>query len=317
MAYLVFALSLALLVYGSHRLVFASVGLAHSFNIPPLVFGLTFVALSTSLPEIMIAISASWYDKTDIAVGNAIGSNIANIGLVLGLTSLVRPLRMHDTLLRREFPILFIAMLLTYSLMFDGYIGVLDSCIFLLFFTGVLLFLLLQVKRYFLMVRHSDDTKYLKLNRSRLFYFFWFIVAGTLVPLASIYLIESASVIAHHLGVSDLLIALTILAIGSSIPELTTSLIAAFKGADELAVGNILGANIFNLVAVMVFPGLIHPSGINHAVLWRDLPVMFALTLLLMWFNYRHRKQLRRWQGGLLVALYFAYMTALVLSAYR
>ena len=307
----------AALLWSASHLVSGASGIAYYYRLPPLLIGFTLVALGTSAPEIMIAIRASLEGLNNMAIGNAIGSNIANIGLVLGLIVLIRPLRLQPTFLQREFPLLFLAMLFIYSLMLDGYIGIIDSCLSLLacvLFIGYVLYTLKHSR-----VQHqiTEEFRHAALRKhSLLSYAFSLCIGLIVVPISAKFLIINSSHLAQQLGLSDLVIGLTLIAIGSSLPELTTAILAIRKGADDIAVGTILGANLFNLLAVLIFPGIIHPSLISHALLWRDMPVMFLTTLILLWINRRHQ-QMTRWHGGLLILVYCCYIMSLIISANR
>ncbi|KTD63359.1 calcium/sodium antiporter [Legionella spiritensis] len=309
-------LSIAAMLWSASHLVSGASGIAFYYRLPPFLIGFTLVAIGTSAPEIMIAINASMDGLNDIAIGNVIGTNIANIGLVLGLTALIKPLKMQSSLLRREYPLLFLVMLFTYSLMLDGYLGIMDSCLFLLACIGLLGYLLLRARRSVLTNRVALDFQQAWLQkRSVKIHTVHFILGFLILAVSTKYFISSSVILAKNFGVSDLVIGLTLVAIGSSLPELITSVMAAVKGADDIAVGNILGANVFNLLAVMIFPGIIHPALISHAVLWRDIPVMFATTLVLLWFSYRNKKALTRWHGVLLILIYCSYILSILISA--
>lgn len=309
--------SFAALLWSASHLVTGASGIAFHYRLSPLLVGFTLVAIGTSAPEIMIAINASMEGLTDIAIGNAIGTNIANIGLVLGLTALIKPLRIQSTLLRREYPLLFLVMLFTYSLMLDGYLGIMDSCLFLLACLALLGYLILLSKKSVLTNKTALKFQQAWLEkRSFKMHYISFAIGLIVLPLSSHYLINASAAVAHSWGISDLVIGLTVVAIGSSLPELVTSILAASKGADDIAIGNILGSNIFNLLAVMIFPGLIHPAVISHAVLWRDIPVMFLTTGVLLWINYRNQRKLARWHGALLILVYCCYLLSLLIKVY-
>lgn len=316
---LILILSFAALLWSSSHLVKGASGIAAYYRISPLLVGFTLVALGTSAPEIIIALDASLAGINDIAVGNAIGTNIANIGLVLGITALVKPLRIQPTLLRREFPLLFLVMLFSYSLMLDGYFSILDSCLFLIACLGFISYLMIRVNHAYVTSKVTLQFQQKSLRKqSHRFHIICFITGLLTLPLSAYFLVESATGLAHALGISDLVIALTVMAIGSSLPELVTSIIAVRKGADDIAIGNILGANIFNLLAVMIVPGVIHPGVVSDAILWRDMPFMFAATLLLLWFNFRSKstkKRMGRKHGALLILMYGCYIASLFISA--
>ncbi|OGV51380.1 MAG: hypothetical protein A3F46_10095 [Legionellales bacterium RIFCSPHIGHO2_12_FULL_42_9] len=316
---IILIVSFAALLWSASHLVKGASGIAAYYHISPLLVGFTLVALGTSAPEIVIAIDASLAGINDIAIGNAIGTNIANIGLVLGVTALIKPLRIQPTLLRREYPLLFLVMLFSYSLMLDGYFGVLDSCLFLIACLGFITYLMINVKHAYVTSKVTLRFQQNSLRKqSHRLHIICFITGLIALPLSAYFLVKSATGLAHLLGISDLVIALTIVAIGSSLPELATSIIAVRKGADDIAIGNILGTNIFNLLAVMIVPGVIHPGVISDAILWRDMPFMFAATGILLWFNFRSKSNKRRMgrrQGALLILMYCCYIAALFISA--
>lgn len=315
MTVLLLILSFFALLWSANHLVSGASGIAFHYRLSPLLMGFTLVALGTSAPEIMISITAALDGLNDIAIGNAIGTNIANIGLVLGLTVIIKPLRIESTILRREYPILFLVMLFTYSLMIDGYLGILDGCLFLLLCLCVIGYLIFETRQARPQRQLTLAFQKASLSKTPIKMHFFNLVIGLIVlPISARYLINSCITIGHLMGLSDLAIGLTVISIGSSLPELITSLIAISKGADDIAIGNILGANIFNLLAVMIFPSIIHPAAISHVLLWRDLPVMFITTGVLLWMNYRRQKKMERWQGGVLLLIYGCYMASVILN---
>jgi len=303
------------LLWSANHLVTGSAGIANHYRISPLTIGLTVVAIGTSAPEIVVGIAAALEGRNELAFGNAIGSNIANIGLVLGVTILIRPLATRSSTLRREYPLLFLIMLFTYSLMIDGYLSIMDGSLLLLACIGLI--------GYFLFLsQHSSHDAYIQefkemISTKRSMRSNWFsLVLGLLVlPLSAHFLVHGAVKLAAWMGVSELIIGLTIIAIGTSLPEIATSLVAAYKGQDDIAIGNILGSNMFNLLLVLAFPAIINPSAISQVILWRDIPIMFLITLTLLLINVRYKKRIVRWHGGLLLLIYGCYMTALVVNA--
>lgn len=316
--FLLLLLSLIALIWAANHLVTGAAGIAHYYRVSPLVIGFTLVALGTSAPEILITIAASLDGYNDLAFGNAIGSNIANIGLVLGVIALLRPINVHTPVLQREFPLLFIVMLFAYSLMLDGYLGIIDSILALLvciLFTAWLVFSARESSHQ----RHVTNNFWRAALRQKGIknHIIALILGFVVMSFSAQLLVHSAAQFAHALGISELIVGLSIIAIGSCTPELITSLVAAYKGADDIAIGNILGSNLFNLMTVLVFPGIIHPSVITHAILWRDMPVMLLTTLLLFWFNLRHKNKITRWNGGLLILIYCSYIISLIIAATR
>lgn len=299
------------LLWAASHLVSGATGIASHYNISPLVIGLTLMAIGTSAPAIMLAITAAFEGRSELALGNAIGANIANIGLVLGLTILMHPLTIKSSLLRQEYPLLFLIMLFTYSLMLNGYFSVIDGCLFLLGCVTLI--------GYFVyLARHSkhdplsrEYKQSIKMNRPMKASLMSLIIGLIILPISAHYIVNSILNIGLWLGISELMMGLTFMAIGTCLPNITTSMVAAFKGYDDLAIGNILGSNMFNLLIVMAFPGIISPSAINHSILWRDIPTMFVITFVLLLVSYHSKKKIERWHGGLLLLIYGCYMGAL------
>ncbi len=303
------------LLWSANHLVTGASGVASYYRISPLIIGLTLVAIGASIPGIMVAITAALEGRNELAIGNAVGANIANIGLVLGLTILLRPLTVNSSILRREYPLLFLVMLFTYSLMLDGYLSVIDGCLFLVA-------CILLIGYFIFLARHSRSDPLSKEFRQKINVkrplkasLVSVVIGLVILPLSAHFLVKSVIQVAHWFGITDLVMGLTIIAIGTTLPNIATSLIAAYKGQDDIAVGNILGSNMFNLLVVIAFPGIINPSAISHAVLWRDIPVMFVITFVLLLVNYHYKKKIERWHGGLLLLIYGCYMISLVFNA--
>ncbi len=303
------------LIWAANHLVTGSTGLASHYRISPLVIGLTLVAIGTSAPAIMVAITAALEGRTELALGNAIGANIANIGLVLGLTILLRPLTIKSTILRREYPLLFLIMLFTYSLMLDGYLSITDGCLFLvgcIVLIGYFVYLARHSKKDALSREFQQAINVKRPMKANLLSL---IMGLVILPISAHFLVDSAVHIAHWLGVSELVMGLTIIAIGTCLPNIATSMVAAFKGQDDIAIGNILGSNMFNMLMVMAFPGLVNPSAISHTILWRDIPAMFVITFVLLLVSYHYKKRIARWHGGLLLLIYCSYIVSLIFNA--
>lgn len=317
MALITMIISFVALLWAANHLVTGAAGLAYYYRITPLIIGLTLVAMGTSVPEIMVAINAAVEGHPDLAIGNAIGSNIANIGLVLGITIILRPLALQSSLLRREYPLLFLIMLFAYSLMLDGYLGVLDGCLFLAVCVALIGYLVFIGRHARNDALSREFKQSINIKRPMKANMISLIIGLTILPLSGHFLVNSTVKIAHGLGMSNLVMGLTIIAIGTCLPNIVTSIVAAFKGHDDIAVGNILGSNMFNLLIVMAFPSIIDPSAISNTVLWRDIPVMFVITLVLLLVNhnYKNKKKIERWHGGLLLLIYFCYMFSLIFNA--
>ncbi|MDE0190402.1 MAG: calcium/sodium antiporter [Gammaproteobacteria bacterium] len=292
--------------WSADRFVNASAAAAKNLGVSKIVIGLTAIAVGTSAPEIMVGVQSCLKDLGQIAIGNAIGSNIANMGLVLGITALVSPLPFADNTLKHEMPWLIGATLLTLVCLFNLYLGVLDGLL-LLAGLGAILYLLARKNRA---TPEELDAELAELpDMSSLKSLAWFVV-GLIVLLASAHvLVEGAEAVAVEFGVSELVIGLTIIAVGTSLPELSVTVAAARQGHPELAIGNVVGSNILNILAVLAIPALLDPQRIGVEVLWRDYGMMFALTalLVLLAFAIGSRKVITRFEGLVLLAAWIGY----------
>ena len=311
---------LVLLVAGAEVLVRGAAKLAAQFGIPPLIIGLTVVAFGTSAPETAVSVQAALDGSGDLAIGNVVGSNIANVLLILGLTALIAPLIVSRQLIRLDVPIMIGASLLTFGLAWDGSLSRLDGA---LLFAGVLTytgFLIYSARKD----KGGDDDEFAKefgLDEAPKPYA-WvinlgLIIAGLVLLVAgSNFLVEGAVTLARALGISELVIGLTVVAVGTSLPELATSILAAIKGERDIAVGNIVGSNIFNLLCVLGLASLVSPAAISVSpnALAFDFPVMIAVAvacLPIFFAGYR----INRWEGLLFLAYYVAYTLYLILSS--
>ena len=312
---------LVLLVAGAEVLVRGAAKLAAQFGIPPLIIGLTVVAFGTSAPETAVSVQAAYNNSGDLAIGNVIGSNIANVLLILGMTALVAPLIVSRQLIRLDVPIKIGASLVVYALAWDGSLSRLDGA---LLFAGVLsytAFLIVSSRKDKTAPADDEFAKEFGLDETPKPHAtainFGLLVAGLVLLVAgSNFLVEGAVGLARALGLSELVIGLTVVAIGTSLPELATSIMAAIKGERDIAVGNIVGSNIFNLLCVLGLASLVSPSAIPVAAnaLAFDFPVMIAVALAclpIFFTGYR----INRWEGLLFLAYYLAYTAYLVLSS--
>ncbi len=306
---------LAALTAGADRFVDGAAALARNLGISPLVIGLTVLGFATSAPEMLVSALAAWRDAGGLALGNAIGSNIANIGLVLGITALVRPMEVDSRIIRRELPLMFAAMFLTLALLWDQWLSRPDGLILALAMAGVLLWLVRLSRRVpeadlLLSEIVRELPSGMETGRALL----WLVLGLALLLGGSHVLVDGAVGIATTLGVSDLVIGLTIVAVGTSLPELAASVVSALKGESEMAIGNVIGSNIFNVLAVLSLPGLIRPAPVEPAVLSRDFPVMllFSVVLLLGAWGIRGRPgRLCRLDGSMMLAGFIAYQVFL------
>ncbi|HIG64866.1 MAG TPA: calcium/sodium antiporter [Methyloprofundus sp.] len=306
---LVLLLGLVVLVFAADWFVDGASSIARGFGISPLLIGLTIVGLGTSAPEIMVSSLASLQGNPGLAIGNAIGSNIANMGLILGATALIAPLAFHSSLLKRELPVLMLISIACYVLALDG-LSVFDGVLMLL---GLVAFLYWLIRAA--MVEHKSDilTKEVEaeipetMPNNKAWIFFVLGLMGLLI--SSKVLVWAAVNIAHTMGVSDLVIGLTIVALGTSLPELAASIGSVLKGEDDLAVGNVIGSNVYNLLAVYSLPALIAPGPVDATVISRDFPVLLAFTgvLFILGMGLSKAGSINRWEGGGLLSAYLLY----------
>lgn len=299
--------SLALLVYAADMFVDGAAAIAQNLGVSALLIGLTVVGFGTSIPEVLVSGVASWQGSTGLAVGNALGSNIANIGLILGCCAFIVPLTFRPKLLSRELPLLSITSLLCFGLALDG-LTRMDGIILLV---GLIGFIACLVRDGIEQTRNGDS-RYASATRlpMRSSVTWLLTIFGLLGVLIGSRLLVWASVnIADALGVSDLVIGLTLVAIGTSLPELAASAASVLKGKGDMAVGNVIGSNMYNLLAVYSLPGLIAPGPVNEHVIYRDFPVMLVFTLALFVFGFGFRKagKINRCEGLLLLSGYGAY----------
>ena len=302
---------LGLLIWSADRFVDGASATASHLGMSPMLIGLTIVAFGTSAPEMLVSTMAALDHAPGLAIGNAIGSNIANIALVLGATALVSPLPIKGNLVRLELPILTLATLGAGILLLDYYLDIIDSALLLL---GLVVCLYL-FKRY--QQDHVEDKIQPLANMSLKLGIIWLIVGLVLLALGSRILVGGAIYIATDLGVSKMIIGLTIIAIGTSLPELAASIMSARKGQHGIAIGNIIGSNIFNLLGVMAIPALINPVVIEADALWRDYGLMLLLTLFILALGFKARRggTISRLMGSLLLLIYVMYMLLLYTNA--
>ncbi|MBE7423146.1 MAG: calcium/sodium antiporter [Zoogloeaceae bacterium] len=316
-----FILGLATLVGGAELLVRGASRLSLSFGISPLVVGLTVVAFGTSAPELAVSVQSAMTDRADIALGNVVGSNIMNILLILGTSALIVPLVVANQLIRQEVPVMIGVSLLLLALASDGVISGRDGLLFVALLAAYTVFLIRQSRRRN-QERNEGCSAELPVRKSRDDHWAMqvlLVAAGLgLLALGAHWLVEAAVAFARHLGISEPVIGLTIVAIGTSFPEIATSLMAAVRGQRDIAVGNVVGSNIFNVAGVLGVSGLVAPTGIpvHASVLSFDLPVMIAVSLACLPIFFTGNR-IARWEGVLFLGLYVAYLAYLVLAAQK
>ena len=302
---------LLILIFSADRFITGSASIARNFAVSPLLIGLTIVGFGTSAPEILVSGFASWQGNSGLAIGNALGSNIANIGLILGCTAVIAPVAVQSKMLKRELPILLATSIACYLLVADNYyLGVADGLAML---AGLLVFLSWLVHTAVRERQMDSYSKALEIDLPEILPKFqawlFFAIGLTGLLFSSRLLVWSAVRIANHFGVSDRVIGLTIVALGTSLPELAATLSSVLKKEDDLALGNIIGSNMYNLLAVYPLPGLIAPGAVLDSVVDRDFPVMLAFTVALFIMAYSRKKKgkICRLEGGLLLLTYIGY----------
>lgn len=277
-AYLVAILvGFAGLVWSADRFVGGSAAIARNLGVSRLVIGLTIVSLGTSAPEILVSISASLKGAGEMAVGNALGSNLANIGLVLAITGLIAQLPIQKHLLTQEVPILLFVTLLAGITLYDSKLSTTEGVFLAATVIPLILWMIISKRRHPSPEEEETDIP----DISNAAAIFWFIAGLGLLVASSEILVWGAQHTATHFGVSELIIGLTVIAIGTSLPELAASVVSAIKGHHDIALGNIIGSNIFNILAVMSVPGFLGPTPLAGEVFSRDFLAMAGITLLL------------------------------------
>jgi cation:H+ antiporter len=322
MTLLLFLLGLAALIVGAEMLVRGASRLAVTFGISPLVVGLTVVAFGTSAPELAVSVQSTWSGQVDIALGHVVGSNIFNVLFILGASALITPLLVHQQLIRQEVPLMVFASLLTWGLAADGALSRLDGGVMAGLLIAYVVLLIRQSRRKQRKDVLAEYDEELDITPGQGWDRHWatqtgLVLAGLgLLVLGSHWLVAGAVEFATWLGVSELVIGLTIVAIGTSLPEVATSILAAIRGERDIAVGNVVGSNIFNLFCVLGGSALVAPAAlpVGDGMLHFDLPVMVAVAVAcLPIFFTGHR--IARWEGLLFLAYYHAYTIWLILHA--
>lgn len=315
LAFAAIVVGLIFLVWSADKFIEGAAVTAKHFGMSPLLIGMVIVGFGTSAPEMVVSALASMQGNPGIALGNAYGSNITNIALILGLTALLSPIAVHSQVLRKEMPILIAVTALAAFQLADGQLSRWDAIVLM----GVF-FALMGWSIYQGMAGKTDalgdemlsevDSYNMPLKKAVI----WLIIGLVVLVLSSRLLVWGAVDIAVALGVSDLIIGLTIVAIGTSLPELASSLMAIKKGEHDIALGNIIGSNLFNTLAVVGIAGLISPMAVPPEILSRDIAVMAGLTVLLFIFAYGFRGpgRINRLEGGLLLSAFIAYTAYLI-----
>jgi len=318
-------LGFVVLVWGADKFVLGGAASARCFGVSPMVIGLTIIGFGTSAPEMLVSAVAAFEGTPNLAIGNAIGSNITNIALVLGVTAITTPLMVKSQILKREYPIMFAVMLLALLLMWDLRLDFTDG---LILFSGLIIIMgwMVKIGLNENKASHSKTDKHdplesefdseipdIKLSLA----LFWLLFGFVLLLVSSKILVWGAVSVAQYFGVSELIIGLTIVALGTSLPELAATVMSALKGEHDLAIGNIIGSNIFNLLAVIGIPALITSIQLDENILKRDFLSMIAISfaLFIMAYGFKGNGRINRLEGALLFSMYVAYISWIYISA--
>lgn len=276
---------LVLLFFGGNWLVEGASRLARSLGISPLVVGLTVVALGTSAPELLVSLSAALSGSSDIAVGNVVGSNIANIGLILGVSGLIFPISVHIDLLKREIPIMLVATVVAVIMFQDGQISRLDGIILVSGLIAFISFMIVSALRDRRIQPDPEEEQHLHpANVNRRVEVFRFLLGFAVLAIGAQVTVGNATQLARNLGISELVIGITLISIGTSLPELVTSIIAAFSKNSDIAIGNVVGSNLFNLLAILGITSIVRPINVSPQIAGGEALMMLGFSLLLVPF---------------------------------
>ena len=319
MSYVLIILGFALLVKGADLFVDGSSKIAKKFNIPPIIIGLTIVAFGTSTPEAAVSISASITGSEGISLGNVIGSNLANITLILGLTTVISPLVVQKKTILKEIPIALMGSVALLVMSLDIFLNKeninslsrVDGLILLIFF-GVFVYYILEIAFKAKNSQNLNIEIEEKNTSSTSISLLKFLIGLAGLILGGWLVVKYGQEIALSLGMSETLVGLTIVAIGTSLPELVTSVIAAFKKESEIALGNIIGSNIFNIMFVLGFSASIRPLVVAPSLIF-DLLLMIIVTFIVLIFSTTHKRKINRFEGSILLTIYIAYITFILL----
>lgn len=320
LAFTAVAFGLILLVWSADRFIEGSAVTARHFGMPPLLIGMVIIGFGTSAPEMVVSALAAAQGNPGIALGNAYGSNITNIALILGITALISPIIVSSQVLRKELPILTLVTAIAAWQVWDGEISRLDAFVLIGILVGLMTWTIVQGMKkkadtFADEIAQELDIRSMPIRIAAL----WLIVGLLLLIVSSRILVWGAVEIAQGFGISDMIIGLTVIAIGTSLPELASSVIAARKGEHDIALGNIIGSNLFNTLAVVGIAGLIHPMNVGPEVFSRDMMVMAALTVSIFFLGYGFRgrpSRINRIEGSILLACYIAYTAYLVSTVF-
>jgi len=305
----------ALLAFAADRFIASSIVLGRRAGMSTLLMGMLIVGFGTSLPEMIVSMFAAYNQVPELAIGNAIGSNIMNTGLILGIAAVITPLTIHSRLIKLELPFLIFISIVIFGLFANGYLSRLDGIILILLLIIYLSGIMIIGKRQRKDIIQAEFAKELpKDGMSVLSATLWWIISLIFLFVSSDFIVNSATTLAKWMHISDLIIGLTVVALGTSLPELATTIVSALRKEHDIAVGNIIGSNIFNLLAVLAMPALICPTTLSPNVVWKDYPVMlaFMVAIWVLAFFPGRKVCITRSSGVFLIIGFCAYLTWLI-----
>jgi cation:H+ antiporter len=312
MDFLILILGLAILIVGGEILVKGAVALALRFNVSVLVVGMTVVSFGTSAPELLVSIKAALGGHPDISMGNVVGSNIANISLILGLTTIILPITVNRNSIIIDWPIMMLASLLLYAFIYNGILGPIEGALMFLSLIVFNLWLIFKSRKENRIAADLEGIELEPQSSMSLLKSISFIIIGCVgLVFGADWFLKGAVGIAEDLGISERIIALTIVAFGTSVPELITSVIAAFRKQTDISIGNLIGSNLFNILGILGITGMVKEINVSSDILHSDMIWMLVVSFLvlpLMYFG----KQFGRVKGALLFVFYLSYMFFLI-----
>lgn len=317
-AALAIVIGLVVLMWSADRFVEGAAAIAKNLGMPPLLIGMLIMGFGTSAPEMLVSAMAAVNGNPSLALGNAYGSDIANIALVLGVTAVIAPIAVQSSILRKELPLLTLVSLVAGYQLFDGYISQLEAGVLLALFILFTIWSIREAKK-----KKSDSldrelSEQLEENRLTLGVgFLWLVIGLLFLVLSSRTLVWGAVTVAKYCGLSDLVIGLTIVSVGTSLPELAASVAAVRKNEHDMALGNVIGSNMFNTLVVVAIAGLIHPMSVSSEIFTRDWSLLMVLTvgLFIMGYGFKKPGTINRVEGAILLASFVGYMFVIFLGA--
>ncbi|MBZ5488211.1 calcium/sodium antiporter [Halomonas aquamarina] len=304
-------IGLVMLIWSAEKFIDGAAATSHWLGLSPLLIGMLVIGFGTSAPEMMVSVLAALQGNPGLAVGNAYGSNIANIGLVLGFVALMAPLAVHSSVIRKEMPLLVLVTLITGVMLWDGWVSRWEAAVLLVALAVFIVVSIVRSKKQSsdpLLDDVADALGSKPMSRGKAI--MWTLIGLVLLVASSRLLVWGAVEIAQRFGVSDLVIGLTVVAVGTSLPELASSISALRRGEHDMVLGNVVGSNLFNSLAVVGLAGVITPIEAGREVLVRDWSIMTCMTLLMILFAFSWRgrpRRINRLEGGVLFTLFIAY----------